>query len=147
MSTVEQFIWVNLYSLDLNCKYISSHTAVFFWDIRIQWLSHDDLTKEIWEFCHFPEMKLYLFWPNSYNLSGGQMQTYIQRYQKSYQRWFDKRIYKTEMKFWTVLGSRGCREKKLPIAVCNLLGCFFFNFLWAKKNLIFFFKYFNIRTA
>jgi hypothetical protein len=24
----------------------------------------------------------------------------------------DKRIYKTEMKFWAVLGSRGCREKK-----------------------------------
>ena len=24
----------------------------------------------------------------------------------------DKRIYKTEMKFWAILGSRGCREKK-----------------------------------
>jgi hypothetical protein len=31
--------------------------------------------------------------------------------QRSYQRWLDKRIYKTEMKFWAVLSSRGCREK------------------------------------
>ena len=31
--------------------------------------------------------------------------------QRSYQRWLDKRIYKTEMKFWAVLGSRGFREK------------------------------------
>ena len=41
--------------------------------------------------------------------------------QRSYQRWLDRRIYKTEMKFWAVLGSRGCREKKtsqLP-KVCN----------------------------
>jgi hypothetical protein len=30
--------------------------------------------------------------------------------QRSYQRWLDKRIYKTEMKFWAVLGSQGCRE-------------------------------------
>ena len=30
---------------------------------------------------------------------------------RSYQRWWDKRIYKTELKFWAVLGSRGCREK------------------------------------
>ena len=31
--------------------------------------------------------------------------------QSSYQRWLDKIIYKTEMKFWAILGSRGCREK------------------------------------
>ena len=31
--------------------------------------------------------------------------------QRSYQRWLDKRIYKTEMKFRAGLGSRGCREK------------------------------------
>jgi hypothetical protein len=37
--------------------------------------------------------------------------------QRSYQRWLDKIIYKTEMKFWAVLGSRGCREKKLPNAM------------------------------
>jgi hypothetical protein len=29
----------------------------------------------------------------------------------------DTRIYKTEMKFWDVLGSWGCREKKLPTAI------------------------------
>jgi hypothetical protein len=27
------------------------------------------------------------------------------------------RIYKTEMKFWAVLDSRGCREKKVPTAI------------------------------
>ena len=31
--------------------------------------------------------------------------------QRSYQRWLDKIIYKTEMKFWAVLGNLGCREK------------------------------------
>ena len=34
--------------------------------------------------------------------------------QRSYQRWLDKRIYKTKMKFWAFLDSRGCIEKKLP---------------------------------
>jgi hypothetical protein len=33
----------------------------------------------------------------------------------------DKRIYQTEMKFWAVLGSRGCREKKLPTAISRQL--------------------------
>ena len=32
--------------------------------------------------------------------------------QRSYQRWLDKIIYKTKMKFWAVLGSWGCRKKK-----------------------------------
>ena len=32
--------------------------------------------------------------------------------QRSYTRWLYKIIYRTEMKFWAVLGSRGCREKK-----------------------------------
>jgi hypothetical protein len=41
--------------------------------------------------------------------------------QRSYQRWLDKRICKTEMKFWAVLGSWGCREKKLPTGVLNFL--------------------------
>ena len=34
--------------------------------------------------------------------------------QRPYTRWLYKIIYKTEMKFWAVLGSRGCREKKTP---------------------------------
>ena len=37
--------------------------------------------------------------------------------QRSYTRWLYKIIYRTEMKFWAVLGSRGCREKKLPTAI------------------------------
>ena len=41
----------------------------------------------------------------------------VPRYQKSYTRWLYKRIYKTEMKFWAVLGSRGCIEKNLPTAI------------------------------
>ena len=32
-------------------------------------------------------------------------------------RWLDRRIYKTELKFWADLGRRGCREKKLPTAI------------------------------
>ena len=50
-------------------------------------------------------------------------------FQRSYQRWFDKRIYKTEMKIWAVLGSRGCREKNLPTAISmQLFGVFFSTF-------------------
>ena len=41
--------------------------------------------------------------------------------QRFYQRWLDKRIYKTEMKFGAVLGSWGCREKKLPTAISKQL--------------------------
>ena len=47
----------------------------------------------------------------------------------------DKRIYKKEMKFWAVLGSRGCREKKtsqLPL-VSNFLGWFFQLFVGKRK--------------
>ena len=55
--------------------------------------------------------------------------------QRSYQRWLDKSIYKTEMKFWAVLGNQGCREKKTPN--CHKYATFcggFFNFLLAKKT-------------
>ena len=58
--------------------------------------------------------------------------------QRSYQRWLDKRMYKTEMKFWAVLGQSGCKEKKPPD--CHKYATFFggfFNFLWAKKVKIF----------
>ena len=49
--------------------------------------------------------------------------------QRSYQRWLDKRINKTEMKFWAVLGSQGCREKKLPTAISmQLFGVVFSTF-------------------
>ena len=44
----------------------------------------------------------------------------------SYQRWLDKIKIKLEMKFWAVLGSRGCREKKLPTAISmQLFGVVF----------------------
>jgi hypothetical protein len=36
----------------------------------------------------------------------------VYKKQRSYTRWMYKIIYKTEMKFWSVLGSQGCREKK-----------------------------------
>ena len=40
------------------------------------------------------------------------------------------------MKFWAVLGSQGCREKKLPTAISmQLFGVVFFNFFVGKKNL------------
>ena len=38
------------------------------------------------------------------------------------------------MKFWAVLGSRGCREKKLPTAISMQLFGVFFNFC-GQKNL------------
>ena len=55
--------------------------------------------------------------------------------QRSYQRWLDERIYKTEIKFWAVLGSRGCREKKPPN--CHKYATFgggVFNFFCTKRN-------------
>ena len=56
-----------------------------------------------------------------------------------YTRWLDRRIYKTEMKFWAVLGRRGCREKKPPN--CHKYATFwggFFNF-FLTKNIFFIF--------
>jgi hypothetical protein len=56
--------------------------------------------------------------------------------QRSYTRWLYKRIYKTEMKFWAVLGSRGCREKKLPTAISKeLFQVVFSTFCGQKKFL------------
>jgi hypothetical protein len=57
------------------------------------------------------------------------------RNQRSYQRWLEKRIYKTEMKFWAVLGRWGCREKKLPTAMSmQVFGVVFSTFCGQKKN-------------
>ena len=47
--------------------------------------------------------------------------------QRSYQRWLDRRIYKTEKKFWAVLGSWGCKEKT-PNCHYYFSGCFFSTF-------------------
>jgi hypothetical protein len=45
------------------------------------------------------------------------------------------------MKFWAVLGSRGCREKKLPTAISmQLFGVVFSTFCGQKKDLIIFFN-------
>ena len=67
--------------------------------------------------------------PNAMGESFWQKESLLQR---SYQRWLDKRIYETKMKFWAVWGSRGCREKK-P-SNCHKYATFwdgFFKFLWA----------------
>ena len=63
---------------------------------------------------------------------GGQVEllaylTYVfSNTQRSYQRWLDNKNYKMEMKFWAVLGSRGCREKNLPTAISmQLFGVVF----------------------
>ena len=40
-----------------------------------------------------------------YNLDSKPIST-----QRFYQRWLDKRIHKTEIKFWAVLGSWGCNN-------------------------------------
>ena len=48
------------------------------------------------------------------------------RGQRPQQRRLYKRIYKMETKFWTVLGSQGCREKNLPTAISmQLFGVVF----------------------
>ena len=41
----------------------------------------------------------------------------IQTVQRPYQRRLDKKICKTEMNLWAVLGIWGCREKRLPTAI------------------------------
>ena len=53
--------------------------------------------------------------------------------QRPQQRRMDKRIYKTEMKFWAGLGSWGCSDLKTPKSTqyATFWGDFF-NFLWAK---------------
>ena len=67
--------------------------------------------------------------------------------QRSYQSLLDKRIYKTEMKFWAVLGSWGCRKKNSPTAISmQLFGVIFSTFCGQKTLFIFLEKYFIIRT-
>ena len=39
--------------------------------------------------------------------------SFVVKNQRFQQRWLYRKIYKTEMKFWTVLCRRGCREKKI----------------------------------
>jgi hypothetical protein len=56
--------------------------------------------------------------------------------QRSYQRWLDKIICKTEMKFWAVLGSRGCREKKLSAAISMQLFGWFIQLFVGKKIIL-----------
>ena len=64
----------------------------------------------------------------------------VYSYQRSYQRWLGKRINKKEIKFWAVLGSLGCREKKLPTVISKYATFWggFFNFLLANFFLNFF---------
>ena len=70
------------------------------------------------------------FWSRSLEVeckiwSNKKVVSYMQSTQRSYQIWLDKINYKTEMKFWAVLGSQGCR-KILPTAIIyNFLGGFF----------------------
>ena len=62
--------------------------------------------------------------------------------QRSYQRWLDKRFYKT--KFWAVLGSQGYR-KNFPTAISlQLFGMVFSTFCGQKD--IFLKKYCRVRT-
>jgi hypothetical protein len=50
-----------------------------------------------------------------------------------------KRIHKTKMKFWAVLGSRGCREKNLPTAMSmQLFEVVFSTFCGQKSTFKFF---------
>ena len=55
---------------------------------------------------------------------------------KYYQRWLGNRIYKTEMKFWAVLGTWGCREKNLSTAISMQLFGWFFQLFVGKKNIL-----------
>ena len=89
------------------------------------------------EFCH-RECHLHQFlhkWVefthilifSSHKIRVMQVLTAHSEMQRSYTRWLHKIIYKTEMKFWAVLGSRCCREKKnLPTAISmQLFGVVF----------------------
>ena len=61
-------------------------------------------------------------------------------------RRLDKRIYKTEIKFWAILGCQGCREKTLPTAISmQLFGVVFYCFE-GQFLFYFFLEYPSIRT-
>ena len=59
--------------------------------------------------------------------------------QRSYPRWLYKRIYKTEMKFWAVLGRQGWSEKNLPTAISMQLFGVVFSTFWGQKIILFYF--------
>jgi hypothetical protein len=46
-----------------------------------------------------------------------------------------RRIYKTEMNFWAILGRRGCREKKLPTAISKQLFEVVFSTFFGQKKI------------
>ena len=62
--------------------------------------------------------------------------------QRSYQRWLDKRICKTKMKFWAVLGSRAAEKKTPPN--CHKYAAFWGVFLNFLRAFFFFFNFLKI---
>ena len=72
----------------------------------------------------------------------GQKSCYVMTSQIQYHRSLDTRIYKTNIQFWAVLGSRGCREK-IQTATFEVS---FTMFSWPKILFNVFLKYCSIRT-
>ena len=65
--------------------------------------------------------------------------------QRSYQRCLNKRICKTEVNFWAVLGSWGYREKNLPTATSMQLFGVVFSVFWSQKIILSTEKLHNIK--
>ena len=90
-------------------------------------LLHSHFVPVTWFISVFTQKKMYVC---VLVFSSSTKTKWIARYvcsQGSYQRWLDKMICKTEIKFWAILGSQGFREKNnLPTAISmQLFGVFF----------------------
>ena len=80
--------------------------------------------KNFREFKRVTITRMKIFWIRS--------QTHCTR--RFYNRWLDRRIYKTEMKFWAVLGRQGCRKKLQTAIIMQLFEMVFSNFC-VQKNI------------
>ena len=118
--------WRNFFLLE---NWLMVASVVLIWKTRSSYFCHC----WHWQICAYNWWFLHLLLFNSKQKWSHFLSCKLSLHQRSYQRWLDKIIYKTEMKFglfWAV----GTAEKKTPN--CHKYATFwggFFNFLWAKK--------------
>ena len=97
---------------------------------------HDDKQKQQFRFCLIFQILNFTFLFHYFGhridkgLRIGSLALVEYFHQRSYQRWLNKIIYKTEMKFWAVCGSRDCREKnsQLPLVQLSNQNPYFYPF-------------------
>ena len=112
------------------CKKLNSHSGFLskigrpihpIWELNSSHIFAVPLSSKHDKYCQILE-RLFVVFHHSRNILGFGLSI-----RDTEQRRLNKRIYKTKMKFWAVLGSRGCREKKNPTVMSMQLFGVSFN--------------------